>query len=68
MKNFQYILCRNREDYAAASEHIFYVEDLCNWFSTFCAETVQLIFFYIGDCMTASINISMFFKERVAAS
>ena len=27
MKNVQYILCRNREDCATASEHIFYAED-----------------------------------------
>ena len=48
-------LCRNR---ATASEHIF------------CAETenVQLIFFYVEDCMTASRNISMLFNERAAAS
>ena len=29
---------------------------------------VQTIFFYIEDCMTASGNISMFSKERAAAS
>ena len=45
----------------------------------FCAETVkivrlllkenmQLIFFYVEDCMAASENISMFFKERATAS
>ena len=45
----------------------------------FCAETVkivrlllkenvQLIFFYVEDCMAASGNISMFFKERATAS
>ena len=36
----------------------------------FCVEieNVQLIFFYIEDCMAASGNISMFFKERAAAS
>ena len=32
------------------------------------AENVQLIFFYIEDCVAASINISLFFKERAAAS
>ena len=31
-------------------------------------ENVQLIFFYIEDCVAASINISLFFKERAAAS
>ena len=41
----------------------------------FCAETVkenvQLllnIFFYVVDCAAASRNISMFLKERAAAS
>ena len=32
------------------------------------AENVQLIFFYIEDCVAASINISLFFKERATAS
>ena len=51
------------------------IKDVMN----FCAETVkivqlplkenvQLIFFYIEDCVTASENISMFFNERAAAS
>ena len=40
---------------------------MCSCFSIFCALTVQLIFFYIEDCMTASRNISMFFNERAAA-
>ena len=31
-------------------------------------ENVQLIFFYIADCVAPSRNISMFFKERAAAS
>ena len=32
-------------------------------------ENVQLIFFFdVEDCMTASGNISLFFKERAAAS
>ena len=31
-------------------------------------ENVQLIFFYVEDCVAASRNISMFFKERAAAS
>ena len=44
----------------------------------FCAETVekllllkenaQLIFFYVEDCMPASENISLIFKERATAS
>ena len=34
----------------------------------FLKENVQLIFFYIEDCVTASGNISMFFNERAAAS
>ena len=43
--------------------------------SIFCAETVKnivqlllIIFFYVEDCVAASGNISMFFKERAAAS
>ena len=55
-----YILWRNREDCATASEHIFW--------RLLLKENVQLIFFYIEDCVTASGNISMFFKERAAAS
>ena len=31
-------------------------------------KNVQLIFFYVGDCITASGNVSMFFKERATAS
>ena len=31
------------------------------------AETVQLIFFCIEDCVAASRNTSMFFNERAAA-
>ena len=40
----------------------------------FWAETVKIvrlllnIFFYVEDCVGASANISMFFKERAAAS
>ena len=34
----------------------------------FLKENVQLIFFYVEDCMAASGNISMFFKERATAS
>ena len=34
----------------------------------FLKENVQLIFFYIEDCVTASGNISMFFNERAAVS
>ena len=51
MKNLQYILCRNREDCATASERK-YAADI----------------FYIEDCMTASVNISILFNERAAAS
>ena len=51
------------------------IKDVMN----FCAETVkivqlplkenvQLIFFYIEDCVTASGSNSMFFKECTAAS
>ena len=31
-------------------------------------ENVQLILFYVEDCMAASGNISMFLKERATAS
>ena len=31
-------------------------------------ENVQLIFFYVEDCVAASGNISMFFNERATAS
>ena len=31
-------------------------------------ENVQLILFYVEDCMAASENISMFFKERATVS
>ena len=31
-------------------------------------ENVQLIFFYVEDCMVASGNISIFFMERATAS
>ena len=40
----------------------------------FCAETVKIMrlfwiyFFYVEDCVAASGNISMFFKERATAS
>ena len=41
----------------------------------FCAEAVKIcaaaseyIFFYVEDCVAASGNISMFFKERATAS
>ena len=67
MKKFSF----RKRKYAAASEHIIFVQKLCNCFWTyFCAETeiVQLIFFYIEDCMTASRNISMFFNEHAAVS
>ena len=47
---------------------LFFERNMCSCFSIFCAETVQLIFFNIEDCMAASINISMFLKERAAAS
>ena len=30
-------------------------------------ENVQLIFFYVEDCVAASGNISMFFNEHAAA-
>ena len=46
-----YILCRNREDCATASERK-------------CAADI----FYVEDCMAASGNISIFFKERATAS
>ena len=65
---------------AAASEHIFYVED-CVAASLrngrlllkdinvrlLLKENVQLIFFYVEDCVAASGNISMFFNEHAAA-
>ena len=59
MKNLQYILCRNREDCATASTERKKVPK---------TENVQLIVFYIEDCMIASRNISMLFNERAAAS
>ena len=64
MKNLQYkgcIFCAETVKIcAAASEHIFW--------RLLLKENVQLIFFYIEDCMTASRNISMLFNERAAAS
>ena len=58
MKNLQYILCRNHEKICAATSK----RKMCR--NRKCAA----IFFYIEDCMIASRNISMFFKERAAAS
>ena len=68
-KIFDAFLCRHREDCAtaserkcaAASEYIIFVQKTVK-------ENVQLIFFYIEDCMIASEDISMFFNERAAAS
>ena len=60
-KIFDAFLCRHREDCATASEYIIFVQKTVK-------ENVQLIFFYIEDCMIASEDISMFFNERAAAS
>ena len=59
MKNLQYILCRNREDCANASTERK---------KSAKTENVQLIVFYIEDCMIASRNILMLFNEHAAAS
>ena len=59
IKNLQYILCRNREKIRATASK----GKMCR--NRKCAAD---IFFYLEDCMTASRNISMFFKERAAAS
>ena len=57
MKNLQYILRRNHErKCAASSEHIFYVEDCATapeYIFVQKTKNVQLIFFYIEDCMVA---------------
>ena len=52
MKNLQYILCRNREKICATASERKCAADI----------------FYVEDCVAASGNISMFFKERAAAS
>ena len=61
MKNLQYILCRNCEKFVQLLLNIFF---LATASERKCAADI----FCVEDCMTASGNISMFFKERVAAS
>ena len=57
-----YILCRDREKFV---QHIFFVLKIVQ---LLLKESVQLIFLFLSKCVAASGNISIFFKERGAAS
>ena len=61
-------MCRNREDCANASEHIFYVENCVTASEKLCAAASEYIFLCWSKCVVASEIISMFFNERATAS